>query len=111
MRRSPVINQDGRPAQKSDWASSLLLAFACLNALSLVFAYACVPDPVWIPGVYDLADTDEEVTLVANIVALPTPSLVVTDQILPCYPLRSCGVLALPNSSLSCFRPRSPPVI
>jgi hypothetical protein len=88
------------------WALLLLVALVALPGL----AQASPADPSWIPGVYDEADGDDVVTLVASGAAeLPAPVTV------PSF-IAACGGLvstsepnpAAPGTSVA--RSRAPPV-
>jgi hypothetical protein len=47
------------------WDRVCALGFLLLVAL-VPFAHASLPDPVWLPGVYDGGDYDDEVTLLTD---------------------------------------------
>src|SRR5215475_3125926 len=49
---------------------SLLL---CSLQLLISFAYASIPDPSWIPGIYDSADLDDVIELVTSSTAVIDP--------------------------------------
>jgi|SRR5262245_8881738 len=49
---------------------SLLL---CSLQLLISFAYASIPDPSWIPGIYDRADLDDVIELVTSSTAVIDP--------------------------------------
>jgi hypothetical protein len=84
----------------------VLVALAALPAL----AQASLPDPTWIPGIYDEADSDDLIALVSSnpggITVAPTelrPAAHVIDQVQPSGDLVALTPPAFPRHS------RAPP--
>ena len=93
------------------WARLLLILQTCLLIVLLPLAYATPPDPIWIPGIYDDADQDDVIGILANdglalMSVIQTGAQVVTPDAGTPNPLaESVGVIS-PRSTL---RLRSPP--
>src|SRR5262245_32340616 len=60
------INDADRDAHRG--AGGIVFALALLSALITIIplAYAVPPDPIWIPGVYDLTDEDRSVSILTE---------------------------------------------
>jgi len=97
------------------WRSRLkslgtFVLLACLVAPSAL-AHASPPDPVWLPGIYDGADHDDEVALLTDIQAADNCHRFAAGP--PFVVLRSMRVDSAParaDRSLLGFRLRSPPI-
>src|SRR5262245_53363338 len=94
------------------WARCLLLVLLACCVLLPLLAFASPPDPVWIPGIYHLADYDDVIVALTNLDAVddssPTtlPLLHAGDRALPSGPAS-----VLTNASVLLYQPRSPPTI
>ena len=113
MGRVVRTTEDGRNPQR--WlrhARPLVLVLLICHGLLPLLASASPPDPVWIPGIYDLADYDDVVVVLTDIHAIDDSSpatltwLRAGDRGLPSAP----APLFTSASFLPC-RPRSPPSI
>src|SRR5262245_28991150 len=104
-----LIPRNERPRRA--FRSLALLLLVCWGLLPLL-AFASPPDPVWIPGIYDVADLDDVVDVLADIAAA------VDDSPRAAFGPKPPGFSALlcsPASVLSgssplASRPRSPPI-
>jgi len=113
MRRLVRATEDGENAQRWPCAHHLLLFLVFSLGLLPALASANPPDPVWIPGVYDLADYDDVVVALTDLDAIDDSS---PARLLP---LLQASDRALPSAPASVFtgasflpcRPRSPPTI
>ena len=93
--------------------SRALVALLILTVQSLLpaLAHATLPDPSWIPGIYDDADDDDLLLLVSSGAGSVTPA--VSDSLRPPPPI--IGKLGLaPESGHQALRalalhPRAPP--
>jgi hypothetical protein len=96
-------------ATRSKQASRILLIVIALVLLPAL-AFASPPDPSWIVGIYDGADGDDIVTLVADTAAANAQLLL---QIPPPLPLSQTPLGSRP-SAFQCLRPdlqpRAPPL-
>ena len=86
------------------WATALVAALTCLVPL----AHASPPDPAWIAGTYDAADSDD---IILKVTSLETS---VEGGLVPIFPI-SCFFLpsginsAVPASALVGIHARAPP--
>ena len=88
-----------------------LVLIACCSAAPPL-AYASPPDPVWIPGIYDVADDDDVIGMLTDATALEGPPRATVEPVSFVYwQLSRHTVPVLANSPLSGHRPRSPPTI
>jgi len=84
---------------------------ACCGGAPLL-AYASPPDPVWIPGIYDVADVDDAIGMLTDATAVEEPPRSTVEPVSFVYwRLSRHSVPVLANSPLSGRRPRSPPTI
>ena len=97
------------------WKFGLLLLPALLTVLVTLtpLAYASLPDPVWVRGVYDDADYDDIVVLIAASVGVvelcPLVALCPTPLFVGAVPSR--GQDSVQSQSASSLRPRAPPAV
>ena len=68
-------------AMRSTWRRAVLVALAVVSFLAPVGGAAMVPDPTWIPGLYDGGDADEILLLIWD----GTPAVVTAPPVL-CAP-------------------------
>jgi len=87
-----------------------LALLACLLGAS-VLAHASPPDPMWLPGIYDGADLDDEIALITDTpVAAVSPPLIAGPAHLALR-LTLAGSAPLPfDRSLLGSHLRSPPI-
>jgi len=89
----------------------VVLFLACYVVVPLL-ASASPPDPVWIPGIYDLADYDDVVVALGDLDAVDDSS---PARLIPVdarrRPLPSTPAFVLCISSCLSHQPRSPPSI
>jgi hypothetical protein len=90
----------------------LVLILLIYQGLLPLLAFASPPGPVWIPGIYDLADYDDVIVVLTDIDAVDNSS----PATLPAAPvgeraLARAAALALCNSSFLSYGPRSLPAI
>jgi hypothetical protein len=93
------------------WRALVALLLLAVQSLLPALANASLPDPSWIPGIYDDADDDDLVLLVSSGAGSVTPA--VSDSLRP--PPRVVGKLGhAPESGRQALRalalhPRAPP--
>jgi hypothetical protein len=96
------------PRRALRWLALVLLVCGGLVPL---LAFASPPDPVWIPGIYDVADLDDVVDALTDIAAVEdsTPATFAPER--PCFSaLLSSSAPVLSSSPPLASRPRSPPI-
>jgi hypothetical protein len=118
--REGVAGQDfARRAERDDrarghlrWRRFLVLVLlACCGTLPLL-AYASPPDPTWLPGIYDNADYDDVIGLVADTAAVSELPLVAAGPAcLGFWPVLGGSASVFREAFLLGFRLRSPPTI
>lgn len=87
----------------------LLVLVACLCGHSAL-GYASPPDPLWLLGIYDGADYDDEIALLTDAIALGVPSTVVVEPRRPLFKSTLFETGSIPTDvSLLSFHLRSPP--
>ena len=102
-------------AQRLPWASrvnypAILALLACLLAAP-VLAHASPPDPMWLPGIYDGGDLDDEVALITDtpVAAVFRPPVAGPARL--AHRLTLAGSAPLPSDrSLLGAHLRSPPI-
>ena len=102
-------------ATRSRWPSRVkhlgtLALLACLLGAS-VLAHASPPDPMWLPGIYDGADLDDEIALITDTPLAGDFRPPVAGLVCVALGLRLAGAASLPaDRSLLGPHPRSPPI-
>ena len=88
----------------------LVLLVACGTVPLLT--HASPPDPTWLPGIYDDADYDDVIGLLADTAAIRELPLVAVDPAcLGLWPVLGSSASVVPDAFLLGFRLRSPPAI
>lgn len=88
----------------------LLVLVACLCGHP-TFGYASPPDPLWLSGIYDGADYDEEMALLTDAIAIGVPSALVVEPLCPLFKFTLFGAGSVPTDvSFLSFHLRSPPI-
>lgn len=88
----------------------LLVLVACLRGHSAL-GYASPPDPLWLPGIYDGADYDDEIALLTDSIATGVPSTVGVEPQRPLFKsTRFATASVATDVSLLSFHLRSPPI-
>src|SRR5437899_2607030 len=90
--------------------SLTFVLLACLGGLSAL-AHASPPDPVWLPGIYDGADHDDEVALLTDTAAAgdSRPLSVEPSRLVLRFTLVG-STSARADASLLGFHLRAPPI-
>jgi hypothetical protein len=107
-----TTDEGGRAQRQLRTARWLLLVLLVCYGILPLLVFASPPDPVWIPGIYDLADYDDVIVALTDVDA-------VDDSSPATVPAVHVGERALPrarasvrsNSPLLPYGPRSPPAI
>jgi len=118
--REGVAGEDfARRAERDDrarghlrWRRLLVLVLlACCGTLPLL-AYASPPDPTWLPGIYDNADYDDVIGLLADTAAVSELPLVAAGPAcLGFWTVLGGSASVFREAFLLGFRLRSPPTI
>jgi hypothetical protein len=96
------------PRRTVRWLALVLLV--CVGLLPLL-AFASPPDPVWTPGIYDVADLDDVVSLLADTAAVEDSPRATLGPEPPGYWTSLCSPAPVLSSSAPlASRPRSPPI-
>ena len=91
-------------------SSATFVLIACLVGLSCL-AHASPPDPVWLPGMYDGADYDDELALLTDTPVADTSRPLAAGPPCPGRRLMPVGsASARADRSLLGFYLRSPPI-
>jgi hypothetical protein len=107
-----LVEQGDRAPGRLWWRRWLVVVLlACCGTLPLL-AHASPPDPIWVPGIYDNADYDDVIGLLADTAAVRELPLVVADPACLSFgPVWSGSASVVLDTSLLGFRLRSPPTI
>jgi hypothetical protein len=83
---------------------------ACLGGLTAL-VHASPPDPIWLPGIYDGADYDDEIAFLTDAAAVRDPAALAGEPLRPVLRLTLFGAgSARADASLLGFHLRSPPI-
>ena len=88
--------------------STALLLLSSLVALPAL-AFASVPDPTWIAGLYDGADADDVILAVTSADALGTATRVAVPIMIAATLTALAMASALPARVIPAFQVRAPP--
>ena len=106
------VEQDDCARGHRRWRRCLVLVLlVCCGTLPLL-ARASLPDPTWLPGIYDNADYDDVIGLLTDTAAIRELQLIATGPArLDFWPVLAGAPSVVPDAFLLGFRPRSPPTI
>jgi hypothetical protein len=106
------VDWDDRARGHLRWRRFLVLVLlACCSTLPLL-AYASPPDPTWLPGIYDNADYDDVIGLLADTAAVCELRLVTAGPAhLGLWLVLGGSASVFREAFLLGFRLRSPPTI
>jgi hypothetical protein len=92
--------------------TALVLVLLACGVLLPPLAFASPPDPVWIPGIYDLADYDDVIVALTDLDAVDDSSPATLIPAHARYPALPSAPASVPSISLfRSHQPRSPPTI
>jgi hypothetical protein len=89
------------------WATALLVTLTCLVPI----AHASPPDPVWIAGTYDGADSDDVLLKATSLETSVEGGLLTISPISNFDPVASGITSAVPASTLRGIQARAPPTV
>ena len=103
---------EGSDRQRRAWFDLVVLVVlvACLSGHSTL-GYASRPDPLWLPGIYDGADYDDEIALLTDAIAIGVLPAAVVEPLCPLFKFAPLNVGSVPTDvSLLGFHLLSPPI-
>jgi hypothetical protein len=91
------------------WVRGLTLAVLLALCALVPLAYASPPDPAWIGGIYDAADSDDQVLAAMSLDSQVEEELLVVRSVRVIADVRLVVNPAIRSSNLRRSQPRAPP--